>query len=324
MAKTLVARTLGTIAYQSGQRQTLEIDRDGVLAQINLRIQYTVTNGASAAVGPFFQALARIVRRFEILVGGRDTIIGQAGEALTARALLEFGTLPYGMGDTVVLTGSAATVYHVVIPIPLWLPRGRRPDDTALDLRDPRIRQVVLGITWAASDCTELYTTPNSAAISAVTCEVEGEYLLDVPAAQQFLVRVLDEQERELTGTNDAFDFILDRGNQLAYRSFLITSLAAKIGLDTIINTIELKAGSFVFAKRNAVAVKAEQKRDYQQEAGTAGLYFLTPLKFGEVVDSINTGILTSDLRLLFNATKQSGTNIIKVHREAVRPLNLS
>src|SRR5690606_29541344 len=100
--------------YASGGRQTLEIDRDGVLLGLRLRLKFTITNGGTAAVTPLFQALARLMRRLEVIAGGRDTVWSVQGEDLAARVQYENAARAYGMGDTVVLTESVATNYDII------------------------------------------------------------------------------------------------------------------------------------------------------------------------------------------------------------------
>ena len=97
---------IGTIDYVAGQKKTIDIPRDGVITQINIRFQYTHDNAAAGPAGPFFQTLARLVRRVDVVIGGRDTVVSQSGEMLSARAQCEFGTPADGMADTVVLTNS--------------------------------------------------------------------------------------------------------------------------------------------------------------------------------------------------------------------------
>lgn len=318
---TPVRRKLGTIDYASGQRATLEIDRDGILAGLDIRLRFTVTAGSSAQVGPLFQTLARLIRRFEILVAGQDTIVSQSGEMLAARAQYEFGAPALGMDATYVLTGSStATVYNVVIPVSFWLPRGRVPDDTSLDLRDGRIRQVVAAITWGSA--SDLVTTPNSAAVSAVTCELTGFYRLNQPDKTFPLVRVLDEVTQEVTATADSFRIRMDGGGQnLAYRSFMIASLDANVGEDDIINNVKLYAGSFTWDNLHPLQVKAENRRMFSQESLIAGAYMLFLPNYGEAADVIVASVLGSNLDLDLDVTKGTGTTNIKVSRETLRPL---
>lgn len=324
MPETRHIRKLGTVPYVSGSRETLEIDRAGVLATLWLRFDFTVTNGSSAAVGLFFQALSRLLQRIEIIVGGRDTVWSVSGPMLSALLLYENGRPAFGMDSTVVLTGSStATTYNVVIPLRFTLPNSRRPDDTALDIRGDRVSQASIHVTWGPSDASDFYGTPNGAAISAVKLNVEGEYILDVPAERQFLVRSIDQVRRDVTGNNDNFDLILDRGTGLYYRGFLIAALADKVGSDAIINNARLEAGSFVFRNQHPRTVRAmNQERSGLTTAELlAGVLHLDATWLGQGTTMINTSLLTSDLKFIFDVTKTGTTCVIDVLREMVRPI---
>lgn len=325
MPETVHLRKLGSIDFVSGGRETLEIDRAGVLVTLFLKLTYTVTNGSSAAVGPFFQTLSRLLARIELIVGGRDTIWSVSGPMLTALILHEVGRPAFGMDATVVLTGSAtATVYTVVIPLRLSLPNARRPEDTGLDLR--KVSQCSLHVTWGPSDASDFYGTPNSAAIGTVSLNVEGRYILDAPVEQLYLVRSLDEVKRDVTGNNTNFDIILDRGSGLFYRSFLIAALADKVGSEAILNDMRLEAGSFVFRHQHPTVVRAINQEDAALTTAElpAGVRHLRLIEWGEASRMLNTGLLTSDLKFIFDVTKTGTTCEVNVLREAVRPLKLA
>lgn len=319
---TLHDRKIGQVVFAAGGRQTLEIDRAGVLNQLTLRLKYTVTNGGSAAVGPLFQALARLIKRVEIIMGGRDTVWSISGKSLAMLAHVDNMYPAYGMGDAVVLTGSAATTYDITIPLPFFLDNARRPDDTALDLR--RVSQASIAITWGPTDCSDLYTTPNSAAISSVTCDVEGEYTLGAPNDQVYLVRAIDEIEEEITGNSGNRSLIVDRGSGLFVRRLFLTFEDAKIGADDVLNDVKLEAGSFIFLNRDPVQVKAKNKREYGLESLITGVYAFDETLFGQATSMINTGELTSDLKFVMDVTKGSGTTTVRLTREVVRPLKLA
>lgn len=310
-------RSLGTVDYSAGARKTMKLDQDGVLIQLNVRTQFTVTNSATSPVGPLFQTLARIIRRLEVVVGGRDTVVNIPGHMLAAMAQYEWGTQQDGMGDTVVLTGSAATNYDITLPVVFWLPRGRRPDDTALDIRN--VTQAVLAITWG--DENDLFTTPNAAAISNVTCEVEGEYLVDVPADKAFLVRDLSTTEKEITTTTDKFQVEMDRGAGILHRSYFIASTDADVGENDIVNKVKLHAGSRTYVDRFAAQVRSANKRLFNQESLIDGVYRLDTYKFGEATSLIDTGALPADLYLTYDVAVGTGTTKLEIVREAVRQL---
>lgn len=318
-------RTLkeGTIIFAAGQQQSIELVRDGILLGLELRGTFTITNGASAAVGALAQTIARIFQRIEVKAGGRDTTINIVGPDLASRVHIERQVPAGGMDDTVVLTGAAATVYDFVLPLDLTLPGSRRPDDTALDTRG--LNQLTLTVTFMPSDLTDFYTTPNSAAISAVTINVHGRHLMNPASDAAFLVRSLDTVERELTASSDAFDIPIDRGSGLVYRSLMITTEADKIAVNTILDpgTIALEAGGQRFHVVDSKVLRFENRSFYGLSTALTGVYYLDLTHIGQMTTGIPTDQLGADLKLIVNATKVSGTNKIRVQREAVRPFKL-
>jgi hypothetical protein len=323
MSKLHLPRHIGSIDYASGQRKTMELDQDGVLMQTNIRVRFTVTNGGSAAVGALFQTLARIINRIEFIMGSKDTVISISGAMAAARARYEWGVKPDGMEDTVVLTGAAATAYDITIPICHFLPRSRRPDDCALDLR--RVSQATIAITWAASDCSDFYTTPNSAAISAVTCDIEGHYHTDVPNDRVYMVREMRDIEDVLTATNTKHAITIDGKTGLNLRSLAVASLDAKVGENDIVNRLTLKSGTKTFQDRYGAAVRAHNKPEFGLETLEDGFYYMNLTSFGETVQSIATGPndVTSDVDLEVDGTKGTGTTNLMVSVEGVRHLSV-
>jgi hypothetical protein len=324
LPSTYAPKHLGSIDYVANAKKTLGIDRDGVLMQLNFALSFTITNGGSAAVGPKFNALARLLKRIEINMGGRDTVMSVSGEMLASLARIDYGVGAYGVDDTVVLTGSAVTSYSIVLPLPMWLPFGRRPDDTGLDLA--RVRQATIAVTWG--DIDDIYTTANSAALSAVNLDVEAEYLLDPKAKDgnrpYYMVRQLDEITKEVTATSSAFSITLDGQTGLLFRNLLFVATDADVGDDDVIADIEVKAGSFSWGERKEAALKAGLRHERGISSLETGVYFYPQNKWGELAQLVDTGNLGSDLRAEIDATKGSGTTNITVLRETVRPLKVA
>lgn len=316
-------KPLGEVDHSSGGRHTLDVARDGILVQTNIRVQYTVTNGTSAAVGPMWETLSRILSRVEFIVNGRDTIINMDGMGLAARARYEIDSRPYGTDDSVILTGSAATTYDVVIPIQHFLPRSQNPLTCALPAE--RLGQLTLAITWGATDCSDFYTTPNSAAISGVTCTVEGVYLLNAAPDQIFLARVLDQEEEDITSTTTNKQITIDTGTGLLYRSLMIAATDADIAGDDIINELTLQSGTTVFQKRKSAFIQAENRMDFLSgtDAHQTGIYYMSTEMMGAPNFWLNTSrdVMRSDLKLIADVTAGGGgTDVVTVYREMVRP----
>lgn len=321
-------RPLPAVVYAAQQRQTIELHRDGVLVQLNLRLRYTITNGGTGPTGPLFQAVSRILKKIEIVVNGRDTPISIDGPGALARAFLEFGCVSYGADVPVSVTAAQTTVVDLVVPVPLWAVRGRRPDDTGLDLRG--IQQATLAVTWGV--IADIFTTPGAtAAIGTPTLEVEGEYLMDAPVNNEMLVRALDWQDVDVAATNNNFEVIQDKGTGLFYRSFMVVALADNDQSTAILDSgsIKLLSGQYVFHQRGSVMLKASNKRNFQREDITIALskhlltsvYFLQLMAWGEATQVINSGALNADLRLVFDVTKTGTVCKLLIYREAIRRL---
>lgn len=314
---------IGSIDYVANQKKTLDIPRNGILLQLNLRVQFTITNGVTPPTDPLFQALARIIRRADLVLGGRDTVVQHSGEALAARATYETGNVPDGMEDTVVLTGSAATAYDVTIPIIRWLPRSRNPLSTADDLR--KMTQATLEITWG--DDSDIYGTSNSAAISAVTCDVEAEYLFGAPLDIPLQIRQLSEINEAYTASNDKLAITIDGSTGLFVRSVGIASLVAKVGSNAPLASgkIKFQSAQNVFHANKGPALQSDNKSKFGFESLLTGYYYRQFTWAGDLSMAINTDprALPADLKAIFDVTFTSGTHELLLGIEAIRPLQL-
>lgn len=322
LAPAMVRRRLPSVPYQAGTRNTVAIDRDGVLSMMAIRLGFVVSNGATPPSGVQWQCLARLIRRLEIVVNGQDTVVSMNGAHLASRAALEFGARAFGMDTTVVLTANAVTFYEIVLPLPFFLPRAVRPDDTSLDLR--RVDQAICAVTWG--DASDLFSTPGTAAISTVTCALEGHYLVNANPAQAFLVRSLDIQDVSNTASNANFTVLQDRGSDMFWRTYHIATLRNGASVNNILTgDVRLYAGAFTYASRDASAVMAETMRESAipvSEFPAADRAYRIGLPYlGQNTTLINAAALSGDLYLSFGTTYTSGTELISISREALRAL---
>lgn len=326
-------RKLGQIRFASGSRESLEIDKSGVLLRLLLRLRFTVTNGATGPVGPLFQCLSRLIQRVEIMAGGRDIVQSIPGYLLAARANYENGFPAQGMGATVVLTANAATTYDIILPIEFGLPLGRRFEDAALDTFG--LSQLAAIVTWGKTDASDLFTTPNGAVISGVSLDVEGQYIANplrdakTGAAvsgltgRPYLVRHLDYQEVNVPATNNQFSVILDSRTGLVVTSFLVAQLADDVGSDAVVNSFRMEAGSYVYSLRDAPFIRSENLTQLRLVSGatTPGVLYIDPRIEGSVINAINTAELEGELKAVMDVTKTGTVCKLGIQREALRPL---
>lgn len=325
MARATVKRRLPSVPYQAGVRNTIAIDRDGVLSMLGIRLAFRVSNGATAPSGPLWQTLARLIRRLEVIVNGADTVVSISGAHLASRSQVEFGTRPFGMDATVVLTANAVTDYEVYLECPFFLPRSQRMDDTSLDLR--RVDQAILAVTWG--DASDLFGTPGATvAVSNVACSIEGHYLVNVDPTQVFLARALDMQEIANTASNANFAVLQDRGSDLFWRSFHVATLRNQVAAQNIITgDVRLNAGAFVYLNRDGFSILSETKRFSALPAteypAPDRVYRIGMEYLGSNQTLINAAALSGDLYLTLGTTYTSGNEIVSISREAMRSLRI-
>lgn len=314
---------IGQIDYRSGQRVSIDVDRGEVLLALRLRLQFTITNGGSNAVGPLYQTLARIIRRLEVIVAGRDTVVSINGETLAAMQYYNDQLVALGMDASVVLTSSAATAYDITLELPFYLTNpAERPEDTALDLRG--VRSCNIAITWADSACADIYTTPNSAAISGVTCTVEGDYKVGADPKEAFMVRQLDLVSQTVAAANSQLQIDIDKGSGVVVRRLFIESLVDQVGVDTIIaGMYALQANQVTFQKGYSKLLKARNRSTFKV-APVTGVLILDETLFGSMRSALPTAGLPASMQLVLDASLPSGTTrLVNITREVVRPLNL-
>lgn len=313
---------IGEIDFTENGRHTLSLDRNGVLAELMIHVKFTITNGGTSPSGATYQQLAQIVKRFEILVNGRDTIWSIPGPDLAARHMYDFGRYMKGMDASVVTTTSAATVYNLYFRLPFFLPRHRRADDTALDLRQVRSQLI---IQWGGIG--DIWNTTNSAAISAVTANVYGRYHVDVPEAKTYAVRAFDTTTFPLTATSDNFGMVIQSGQaNLLIRSLQLNTISDTAGVDTMLpagSELELHTGPNVFQKLPGPILKVRNEDFLNPTATIAGFYHLGTELFGEAPDWLSVANLTADLRLRADITKVGTTDLVRVNREIIRGLKI-
>lgn len=323
---------IGNVDFVAGGTKHFDIPRLGVLLELMLRVAFTITSGGSSAPAtPNHQWLARIIRQASVKVNGRDTVWSLPGYSIASMAYIERkGRVARGMDAAAPSATSTAYTYEIFLPIRFYLPHAVRADDTGLDLR---AAPATLQLDWTAADCSDLFTTPNSAVISAVTCEVSGLYHQDPPdnfigpdgkpmGPRTWKVRQLDHRLIDLSATNNKFPIVIDEGTGVFQRSLMIEALAANVGNASMLGNglMELKVSNVTFQSINARHLLADMEDDLSA-APQVGVYKMDFPLFGSGATMIPTANLPANLILYLEATKQSGTNQFAVTREAFRDI---
>jgi hypothetical protein len=320
--RSLQRRRYNAVPYVAGGRQTIEMDREGVIHKLDLDLSYTLTNGASAPTGALRNWPARLIARVEVIVAGRDTVWSISGADLAEMLLLEGRDILPGINPTITAGNAATTAVRLLLPLEFTLPGGRRYDDCALDTRG--IGSISLVITWAGA-MTEIFGTTNGCAVSGVSLQVEAEHMIN-PGNRAYLVRAIDTSESPIVGNSDNFGIEVDKGTGLVYRSLTMITTNDNVAVNTVLDNgkVSLEAGNYVFENRGGYVLRAENMRNLQRPALRDGCYYLNfDQSDGSLSTCINTAGLDSTLKFILGVTKSAGVCVISTIREAVRPLKL-
>lgn len=336
-------RRLGSFANTTG-RQTLNFDVGSPLTCLLLHCQYIYTPDAvSDAVGALFQQNARFLKRVEVIVGGKDTVVNVQPSYYAARRLYENQGLPMKGMETAIdgVHGHAATVVDLYIPIHFDLVNGRRRDDAALDLRGINLAQlaVTFGDTLTSAD---LWTTPHGV-ISDISLNVEGEFIVNAksPVAgfvakypgqrngDSYVTRVLDELTFPITGTSNNYQQIIDGRSGWLLRTLPLVFTTNDLGDEALCpipgGLIKLDAGARNFFATEPGFVKARHRDELRIPAANeiVGVDFIDLQYAGSLASCIPTGKLDADLKLTAQVVFAAGNSQINILREYTRPLQL-
>ena len=313
-------RKIETIDFSAGQRKTRALDHDGVCTELLLRLRGTMTTSGTAPATPKKGDYLRLIRSLELVAMGRDTIINITGEQLLELNRKDFGINPFGYGAAAV-NQSTANDFDIVFRLPFYMPNARVPDDCALDLR--KISQATLVANFGSE--SDVYKTVNGAVLSNVSLDIEQHFHVGVPEDKMYMVRELSRISQPVSASNDNLATKIDGNTGCFIRSVMAIATDDDIAESDILETLELKAGSFVYCKRDAEVVRADNQIKSGLEAN-AGVYHFDSAKFEEASYFIQTASNVMPAAFVANSKVAvgTGTTLIDFVVERIRPMKVA
>lgn len=302
---TLV-RKLGTIDWTENKLKSLEngMPRNYEYYRLWLRLSadITIVTGATTA---YIEAFWKLLKRVEIIANGNTVIKSLDGAALGRLAQFLHEKLP---NYSAVPTGVAANqTFNASLPIDFAMPRSVKPVDTLLNA--PLFSSLDLNILWGSK--SDLYSADGAnATINSANIEVES---LEETSAEVFggMVHKVHTLEKEVTASTTKFEIPLTGVTR--YRGFLIYADDDGDPSDSIINSIQLKDGANIFRDTDWKNLQDANYSDHKLSAVPTGWAFLDMCPDGMLTQALDSRGM-NDLKLIFDVTKQAGTNKIRVY----------
>lgn len=306
-------RKVGQITFSSGLSKGLDLPRRELIRYLVLRIdgRINITTLGAPVNHPF--SPFNCIKRIEVIADGKDTIKSIPGTALFLKGYWMNGTVPR---KTIPTWAVGNMDFSGIMIVPFAMPRAIREVDT--DLNSGALSTFELKVTYGTG--AEIFTTvPTAYTVTYINVDVSIAERINVEG-KALNLSVFKELyiEKEVTASTQEFQMLLPVGNM--YRGFLIESEAAGVPHDGVINNVQIRSGTQVWLNehwkrlREANAVQHNLETNATIEVGNAYLDFCPE---GRLVDSLNATKL-SMLEAVFDVTKQTGTNYIRIYPDEI------
>jgi len=264
----------------------------------------------TAAATAYNEGENKLIKRIEIVANGRDTIKSIDGPALNRLNQILMGSANEASAVPTAVGSSQAMNSTVVLDFAM--PRAIKPIDTLLNAF--KFSTLELRITWGSEkdvySANSANVTIDSASISVHSIESIGN--------QGGMINKAFTAEKEVTATSSEFQFALPVGNM--YRGMLIHSEVDGNPNNSVINSLELRSGTDVHRKWDWPALQDHNKIEYALESMPSGYAFVDFAPDGYLSEALATAQM-SNLDFIFNVTKQTGTNKIRVYPVELIPV---
>ena len=328
----VLEREIGTIQYVAGQTRTLPLPRNYAYRKLYLKLGASITLAGGSAGQVKDSNPAQLIQSIEIRANGRDVIKRIDLETLHRLCQLRYGVRPWinSMPTGFGAVSDEVCGIHAIIDFEMW--RAVRPIDTLLDSAGLATLELIVTFGAGTDTMTDAY---NGTAVATGTLYVSSLEAVGVPAGTKFMLNKEYQIRSQVNAASNNHQIMIPVSNM--FRSFVLKTHSDGVQVNTILNNIQLKAGTEVFKNRLAGLLQC----DNRLECGIAvpevvasaaavdhfflehildGYYLLEFVKDGRLTECLDTSRLSS-LELLLDVNNPGTVDMIDVYPvELVQP----
>jgi hypothetical protein len=315
-------RTLDTLTFSSAGQQTIDIPRGYLLRDIEFRLAGNVSIGTITTTGTLVsQEPLSLIKQIDIIGNGSQLlkrVDGRGAYSLNAHYDGQAGELTALTAAGAQTATAIAASFHIDFVQPERY--SLKPIDTVLDTRLYSSLQLrvtygtVEDIVYASTPAPTFSTTPT---IQAITNEVNGPDGLLFPYFRTYFL------DTDMPSTNANFPVKLDVGPQVLRSLMVLADVGTPpAGNDSVINKFSLLSNGVYRHLDQLPYAITRQKMKQEFDLGTllAGYTLFDFAEDGMLTRCIDLSDLT-DLKLILDTTKQTGTNTIRVFVSDIVPV---
>ena len=323
----ILEREIGTIEYAANQTRTLPLPRNYAYRKLYLKLVGSLDVDALGTAGtPKDSCPAQLISSIEIRANGRDVVKKFDMETLHRMNQLRAGVRPWvdSLPSGFATQTDMAVGVHAIIDFEMW--RAIRPIDTLLDSAGMATLELIVTFGAPNDVMTDAYN--GDVSVDNATLYVAALEAVGVPAGTTFMVNKEYQIRSIITAASNNHQIPLPVGN--IYRSFVIKTHSDGVQVDTILNNIQLKAGTEVFKNRIASFLQMDNRLEcglvipddnasggttdnYYLEHILEGYYLLEFVKDGHLTEALDTSKLSS-LELLLDVNAPGTVDVIDVY----------
>ncbi len=329
----VLEREIGTVAFAASQTRTIQLPRNYAYRKLYMKLVAQLDVGAGSDGTPKDSCPAQLVSSIEIRANGRDVIKRMDFETLHRLTQLRYGVRPYidslptGYGAQ----SDVAVAVHAIMDFEMW--RAVRPIDTLLDSAGLATLEMI--ITFATGNDVMNDAYDNTIVVDSATLYVSSLEAVGVPAGTKFMLNKEYQIRSIVTAASTNHQIQLPVSNM--YRSFVIKTSSDGNQVNSILNNIQLRAGTEVFKNRRAFLLQCDNRVECGLEIGEVrasaaavdnyylnhildGYYLLEFVKDGRLTECLETQKLSS-LELALDVNNPGTVDIVDVYPvELVQP----
>ncbi len=329
----VLEREIGTITYVAGQTRTLQLPRNYAYRKLYLSLDAQLDVAAASAGTPKDSCPAQLISSIEIRANGRDVIKRIDFETLHRLTQMRYGVRPYidslpsGFG----VQNDVAVVAHAILDFEMW--RAVRPIDTLLDSAGLATLEMI--VTFGAGSDVFNDAFDGTVNVDSATLSVSALEAVGVPAGTKFMLNKEYQIRSQVNAASTNHQIQIPVGNM--FRSFVLKTHSDGVQVNTILDNIQLKAGTEVFKNRTAFLLQRDNRvelgLDVPEVAGSAGAidhyylenvlegyYLLEFVKDGRLTEALDTSRLSS-LELSLDVNNPGTVDVIDIYPvELVQP----
>ncbi len=327
----VLEREIGSIIYAAGQTRTLPLPRNYAYRSLQLKLACQLDRVVGATGGaPKDSCPAQLVQNIMIRANGRDVIKNYDFESLHRMDQIRHGvrphiTVPEDWDGYDVITDSAQVIHA---QIDFAMPRAIRPIDTLLN--SAGLATFDLIVTFGNPDdvMNDAYDPATGGiSVDSATLYVAAIESVGVPPGTQFMVNKEYMIRSQVNATSTSHQIQLPVSN--LFRSFILKTHSDGDQVNTILNNIQIKAGTEVFKNRYASFLQMDNRLEcgievpnvdgdaaavdhYMLEHLLEGYYLLEFVKDGRLTECLDTSKLSS-LELMLDVSSVGTDDFIDI-----------